>query len=261
MLAAIDDLRFGILVRGARIRRDWRQVDLAQSVGVSDATISRVERGHLDAVALGTIRAIARALDIRVELLARSRSADLDRLVSAKHAALAESVLKWLVGFDGWTVRPEVSFSRYGERGVIDLLGWHPGRRALLVVELKTAIVDVGELIGTLDRKLRNGAEVGRGLGWEPAAVSSVLVVAEGSTNRRRIGAHVATFRSAMPERVAALRRWLKEPSGSVRALTFFSDRHHGQVIQQLAHRERVTSRTRCRSACGACSGELERPR
>ena len=43
---------------------------------------------------------------------------------------------------------PEVSFSIYGERGVIDILAWHPGRRALLIIELKTDIVDVNELVG-----------------------------------------------------------------------------------------------------------------
>ena len=74
--------------------------------------ISRIERGHVDGVTLGTLRRIARALEISVELLPRSRSANVDRLVHAKHAELAESVIRWLGGFAGWIVRPEVSFSR-----------------------------------------------------------------------------------------------------------------------------------------------------
>ncbi len=180
MLPSMDDIRFGILVRTARIRRGWRQRDLATAVGVSDATISRVERGHLDSAGLGRIRAIARALDIRVELLPRSRGSELDRLISSRHAAPGESVTKWLGGLGGWGVRPEVSFSRYGERGIIDLLAWHPGTRSLLVIELKAAIVDVGELLGTLGRKARNAWELARGMGWEPATVSSLLIVAEG---------------------------------------------------------------------------------
>ena len=48
-----------------------------------------------------------------------------------------------------WVVRPEVSFSIYGERGVIDVLAWHPARRAILVIELKTELVDINELMGT----------------------------------------------------------------------------------------------------------------
>ena len=154
----MDDVQLGIVVRTARIRRGWRQSDLAGIVGLSDGTISRVERGHLSSVSLGALRRIAQALDIRVELLPRSRSANVHRLANARHADLAEAVIKWLLGLGGWIVRPEVSFSRYGERGVIDLLAWHPGRRALLVIELKTLIVDIGELLGTLDRKARDRA-------------------------------------------------------------------------------------------------------
>lgn len=48
---------------------------------------------------------------------------------------------------------PEVSFSIYGERGVIDLLAWHGPSRTLLVIELKTEVVDAAEMLGVLDRK------------------------------------------------------------------------------------------------------------
>ena len=238
----MDDIRFGMVVRTARVNRGWRQRDLARVAGVSDAVISRVERGHVDGVSVGTLRKIALSLDIRVELLPRSRSANVDRLMNALHAKLAESVVRWLGTFGGWIVRPEVSFSRFGERGVVDLLAWHPGRRALLVIELKTAIVDVGELLGTLDRKVRNAWEIGRGLGWDPAIVACVLIVAEGPTNRRRIAAHEATFGASLPDRIVELRRWLKEPVAELRALAFFADRRQGQVIQRFDHRQRVTA-------------------
>jgi len=230
-----------MVVRAARVKRGWRQRDLARAVHVSDATISRVERGHLDPVGLGTIRKIALGLDIRVELLPRSRSANIDRLVHALHAELAESVVRWLEAFGGWVVRPEVSFSRFGERGIVDLLAWQPRRRALLVIELKTAVVDVGELLGTLDRKVRNAWEVARGLGWDPAMVACLLIVAEGPTNRRRIEAHEATFRASLPDRIVQVRRWLRDPASELRALMFFADRHQGHVVRRFDHRQRVT--------------------
>jgi transcriptional regulator with XRE-family HTH domain len=236
-----------MVVRAARVKRGWRQRDLARAVHVSDATISRVERGHLDAVSLGTLRKIALGLDIRVELLPRSRSASVDRLVNALHAELAESVVRWLDTFGGWVVRPEVSFSRFGERGIVDLLAWHPDRRALLVIELKSAIIDVGELLGTLDRKIRNAWEIGRGLGWDPVTVACVLIVAEGPTNRRRVEAHAATFRASLPDRIVRFRRWLQSPTSDLRALVFFADRHQGQVIQRFDHRQRVTAVNRRR--------------
>jgi hypothetical protein len=42
-------------------------------------------------------------------------------MLDAAHGRLGESVTRWLVAA-GWEVRPEVSFSRWGERGAIDLL-------------------------------------------------------------------------------------------------------------------------------------------
>ena len=49
-----------------------------------------------------------------------------------------------------------------GERGVIDILAWHAATRTLLVIELKTEIVDINELMGTVDRKRRLAATVAR---------------------------------------------------------------------------------------------------
>ena len=152
----MDNLRLGITVRTVRIRRGWRQDDLAAATHVSRAQIGRIEHGHADAIKLGTLRHICAALEIRVDLVPRWRGADLDRMLSARHSLLAESVVNALPrDSPEWQVFPEVSFSIWGERGVIDLLAWHPGRRALLVIELKTELVDVGETLGTMDRKQR----------------------------------------------------------------------------------------------------------
>jgi len=40
----------------------------------------------------------------------------------------------------------------YGERGVIDILCFHSPTGSLLVIELKTEIVDVQDLVGGVDR-------------------------------------------------------------------------------------------------------------
>src|SRR6185369_16399984 len=111
------------------------QRELASAAGVSRSTVSRLERGVLDALSLRSIRAVAKVLDVRVELLPRSRAADLERVVSGAHAALAQAVVAWLGRFSGWVVRPEVGFSVYGERGVIDLACWHAATRSLLIIE------------------------------------------------------------------------------------------------------------------------------
>ena len=213
-----------------------RQLDVARAAGVSRATISRVERGHFDQLALSTIRSVGRALDVRMELVGRSRGADLDRLANGRHAALAEHVARQIAALRGWIVRPEVSFAVYGERGVIDLLAWHAQSRSLLVIELKTEIVDVGEILATLGRKVRLGNVIARDLGWVPLNVSCWLAVGHGATNRRRVSAHLTVFSAALPDRTPRLHAWLASPTGLIRALSFVADARPGNVRAELCH-------------------------
>ena len=172
----MEDDRLGSAIRAVRIRRGWRQIDLAAAARVSRSTISRMERGHVGSLSVDMLRSIAGALDVRVELRGRWRGGDLDRLLNARHSALHEVVARYLAGLPGWIREPEVSFAIYGERGVIDILAWHPGRRALLVIELKTDIADVNELVGTVDRKRRLAARVAHERGWDVGAEATVSV-------------------------------------------------------------------------------------
>jgi transcriptional regulator with XRE-family HTH domain len=239
----MDDLRFGSIVRAARVRRGWRQLDLADAAGVSRGSVSRIERGALDDIAVSMIRRVATALEIRVELLPRSRHAELDRLVSARHAALAEHVGGWLRRIPGWTFRPEVSFSFYGDRGVVDIVAWNERVQALLLVELKTEIVDVGEVLGTLDRRHRLGAQIGAQLSWRPAVIGSALLIGDSRVNRNRVRAHAATFRAGLPDDGRRLRGWLREPVSELRALTFVSNARHGGVRSAFSAPRRVRAR------------------
>lgn len=112
----MDDQRVGAMLRAAQLRRGRRQRDLGASARVSDATVSRIERGHVEGLSIGAMCRVAAALDVRVELLPRSRSAALDRLINVRHADLAEAVVGRLSSLPGWIARPEVSFGIYGER-------------------------------------------------------------------------------------------------------------------------------------------------
>jgi len=178
------------MLRMVRIRRGLRQRDVARKAGVSDATVSRIERGHVRTMTIGALDAVAAAVEVRLDHRARWRGGDLEMLMSRAHSALAEVVITRLNGIGGWEVKPELSFAIYGERGVVDLLAWHEATRALVVIELKTEIVDVGELLGTLDRKRRLGAQIAATVGWiRPASVSMALLIADGRTNQRRVAA------------------------------------------------------------------------
>jgi transcriptional regulator with XRE-family HTH domain len=223
----MDDLRFGSVIRSVRIKRRWRQRDVAGAAAVSTSTISRIERGHLDRLSLAAIRRVAAALDVRVELQARWRAGDLDRLLNAKHSAFHEEVARMFRrDLPDWVFEPEVSFAIYGERGVIDILAWHPRLRAVLVIELKTDIVDVNDLVGGVDRKRRLAWQVARERGWEPDTVSVWVIVAAGRTNRARIAAHGGMLRAAYPMDGRRIRTWLREPNRPVAALSMWHDVH-----------------------------------
>src|SRR6476646_239044 len=243
------DQRFGTVIRSRRIRRRLTQSDLARLCGVSRATISRAERGHLDTLSLRTIRAIATHLDVRVDLAPRWRAGDLDRLLNARHSGLHELVARHLAELPEWVAQPEVSFAIYGERGVIDILAWHPGRRALLVIELKTDIADVNELVGTVDRKGRHAVGIAIERGWiqahdPPPSVSIWVIVADGHTNRRRIQAHRAVLRAAFPADGRAIGGWLRNPTQPIRALSLWPSARGRNAIAGRPRIRRVSRRS-----------------
>jgi transcriptional regulator with XRE-family HTH domain len=218
-------------------------VDLAARARVSATTIGRVERGRLDGIGLGTLRAVAEALGARFEPALRWQGPDLERLVDARHAALHEALARWLGALDGWVLEPEVSFSYFGERGVIDIVAWHPGRRSLLVIELKTEIVDVGRLLGSMDQRRRLGWRIARDRGWDPVTVSTWVVLAPSRTNHRSLAAYATVLRRKFPVDGRGLRRWLRDPIGRVDALSFLPERHLTPVRRPVAPTRRVTIR------------------
>jgi transcriptional regulator with XRE-family HTH domain len=222
-MTTMDFERCGRVVRAVRIRRRWRQFDVATHAHVHRSMVSRIERGHGDHVTIAALERVAAALDIRLTMNTQWRGGDLDRLLSAAHSALHERVADFFADLGGWDLRPEVSFSIGGERGVIDILAWHAATRTLLVIELKTEIADVNDLMTTMGRRLRLAARVGRDLNWVPAVVAGWVIVADTSTNRRRVRAHAKVLRNAFPADGSVMRGWVRTPSGPVRGLSFWS--------------------------------------
>jgi len=238
----MDDQRLGSTIRAVRLKRGWRQVDLAARARVSPATISRLERGHPGSLSLDIIRRVAAALDVRVDLVPRWRAGDLDRLLNAKHSQLHELVARWFADeLPAWVLAPEVSYAIYRERGVIDIVAWHPGRRAILVIELKTDIVDVNQVIGKVGEKARLIRRIVKDRGWVPLTVSTWVIVAAGRTNRARLASHQAVLRAAFPADGRGIRRWLADPVGSVAALSLWTD----VAARPLTPTRRVRCRTK----------------
>ena len=165
-------------------------------------------------MSLRTTRALFGALDAGCNLAPWWRSGQLDRLLDEDHATLVGRAVEWLRRH-GWHVDLEVTFAVYSERGSIDLLATRRSDRSVLVVEVKTRLMSVEELLRTLDRKVRLASQiVHEREGWRPAVVGRLVVLADDSTNRRRV-ARSAALAAAFPMRSWALNEWLDHPEGA----------------------------------------------
>jgi transcriptional regulator with XRE-family HTH domain len=210
----VRDVQVGRAVRALRSRRGLTQQRLGALAGVSQATVSLVERGRFDRLALRTVRGLFEALDASAELDVRWRRGELDRLVDRRHAALVEATVRWL-RVAGWLVEVEVSYAVYGERGSIDVLAFEPRSLVLLVVEVKSELAAVEQTVRKLDEKARHaGSIAAERFGWRGGTIVRLLVLPEATTSRRRVRDHEATFETAFPMRGVVLRRWLRNPVG-----------------------------------------------
>jgi transcriptional regulator with XRE-family HTH domain len=233
--SGVDLVRFGRGIRALRMRRHWRQVDLAAAADVSQTIVTRIERGAADTVPLRKVERVGAALGARVDVRLNYNGEALDRHLDAAHSQLVEFVAGYLRG-RGWEVVLEATFSIFGERGSVDVLGWHAATRSVLIVEVKSIVPDVQAMLAAIDRKGRLAPAIARDRGWQAGAISTLLVIGGSRTSRRRVEAHAITFEQTFPDRAVAARRWLAAPRRSepLRALWFVSS------SQQVTGRHRV---------------------
>lgn len=209
-LFAMDDALTGRTLRALRHRRGWRQADLAAASGIARSVVSELEAGRIESHTIGALRRSVHAAGGMLRLQVDVPGGDRSRLLDADHARL-QSAWAGQLERAGWEVVPEATFSVYGERGSIDLLAWHAPARVVLVVELKTVIVDAGDLRATLDRKARLAPILARERGWQPGVVVPALIALEGTTVRRRLAEHAALF-ARLNVRGRDATRWLRAP-------------------------------------------------
>jgi transcriptional regulator with XRE-family HTH domain len=197
-------------------------VDVAEKAGVSEATVSAVEHGQFESTSLRIVRGVAAAAGVSLSVTPRWRGPDLYRLLDEKHAAIAGCVVTRLTAL-GWAAKPEHTFSIYGERGSIDVLAWLPSRRAALVVEVKTQLVDLQDLLSTLDRKRRLAVVVAQGLGWRPEVVGTLLVMPAETQARNSVVKHRALLDGSYPARGAEVQDWLRTPQRDLGGIWFLN--------------------------------------
>jgi hypothetical protein len=141
---------------------------------------------------------------------------------------------------------------------VIDIVAWHPASRTVLVIELKTRIVDVSDLMATMDVRRRLALRIARDRGWEPVAIGLWVVVAPSRTNSRVLAEHATILRAKFPADGRVMRRWVAKPSGDVAALSFMPQVHLGDLGRDATTPKRVR---RSRASVDGASNEPVSPR
>ncbi|TME80876.1 MAG: helix-turn-helix transcriptional regulator [Chloroflexi bacterium] len=224
----VNDRTVGRVVRILRRRKGMTQRQLGGACGLSQGAISKLEAGRIDHTTIETVRIVLSRLNAELSLQIFWREGIIDRLLDERHAALVGQTAHQLRRF-GWVVAPEVSYSEYGERGSIDLLGSRPAFGALVVVEVKTDLISLEATLRKLDEKARLAPRVARErLGWQASSVGCVLVLLDESTARRRVARHAVVLDQALPARGRAVSRWIRQPAGSLAGIWFLSDTTSG---------------------------------
>jgi transcriptional regulator with XRE-family HTH domain len=229
-----------------RVRQRLTQAALSARAGVSRQAVSLLECGHARRLKMGTVESILSALGARMEVRVLWNGPELDRLMDAGHAAIGARIKQRLERW-GWIVRVEVSYSRYGERGRMDLLAWHPAARTLLVVEIKTELVDVQSLLGSLDVKARLGRHVAEQFGWDVRSVVPAIVFSEGRTTRRHL-VRLDTLFDRFNVRGRKAVSWLRQPTSTPAGVLWFVTTPSGEIARTAAHKKRVKGAMRLAS-------------
>ncbi|MBI3746634.1 MAG: helix-turn-helix transcriptional regulator [Chloroflexi bacterium] len=207
--ASIAPQVVGQHVRALRLAIGWSQHELAKRAGISQPHLSRIERAARPDLTFATAEALLRALGARLAISVEAPYlADRRSQRDPAHARLVAAVLSRLRR-SGWTGNMEVEVGGDRSRGWIDILAFHPSTRAVLVIEVKTEIHDLGSIVRTLTWYEREAGPAARRLGWRPASVAGCLLLLGTEVNDARAAANRAALADAFPVRAHELQACL----------------------------------------------------
>lgn len=191
-LAALGDE-----ARASRIRRGSTQRQLAERAGVSQTTISRLERGRGGGLTLDSWQRIFGALGRR--LLVEAARDPVQEPRDAGHLLLQELVLRmgrkagYLGSFE-LSLRPSDP-TRSSDVGLRD-----DRRRRLLLIECWNTIGDIGASARSTSRKVAEAEAFAIAVGGErPHRVASCWVVRATERNRRLLARYPEVFTARFP--------------------------------------------------------------
>jgi len=237
----MTDDRAGRLIAAVRKHLRLRQDDLARLADVDQKVVSLLERGELARVSVVRFRRVCAALKIEPVLELRWRGGLADRLIDRGHARIVEAVTTELVRL-GWECVPEYTFNVFGDRGSVDIVAWHPVRRGLLLIEVKTWLTDLQAMLSSLSRKVRLvPGLVAKERGWDRLSLGHVVVILDTRRNRSIVASHRATFDASFPARTVAVRAWLRAPTSNQAGFWFLALRPEAPASRRPGSSDRAS--------------------
>jgi transcriptional regulator with XRE-family HTH domain len=209
------------VIRETRLAIGRTQADLAARASTSQATVSRVEAEQIDRADLATIGRLLDALQVRAEIkLEAPFLADRRRQRDRAHAYCVAFLARRLT-MSGWIVEREVEIQGKRSHGWIDVLAYRHMDGALLVIELKTEIEDLGRIERSLGWYLREAPWAVRRFGWHPRQSIGALIVLDTRATADRLRSNRDAFAQSFPFRAEWLTRCLRGETAvrQVRAL------------------------------------------
>lgn len=179
--------------------------------GVSQSTISAIERASIADLPIATAVRVLTALDVRIDLRLLPPLITGPMVRDRAHARCVAYVVRQLE-VAGWLVATEVAVSDGRWHGFIDVLAYHPIEHVLLVIEVKTTFDDVGAIDRQLGMYERLAWTAAQDRGWRPRAITGALLVLATGSNDRRLVEHRRYLGRRYRLRSAALLRFIADP-------------------------------------------------
>jgi len=189
--------RLGVELRAARVRRRVTQDDLAARAGLSQAAVSRAERGRGGSMTIDAWQRLAVAVGMPLRIsFGRDPLAD---TADAAHLAIQELVLAVARGA-GFSGRFELATRPTQPARSIDVSLIHEARRSIVVAECWNTFGDVGAGARSSARKLAEARDLAVSRwGEAPHRVGLLWVVRASAANRALVARYPEVFASQFP--------------------------------------------------------------
>lgn len=193
-------ITFARITRTTRVRLRLTQQHVAEVVGVSRGHIAKIEAGRANP-SIGLVERIAAALDLQVELIARTPTivgATGQRdFVHARCLGYVDDRLRNA----GWATAREVEIVHAHSHGWIDLVAFDLKSGTLVIIEVKTRLDDLGAVERQVGWYERSAHDVAQRLGWRSRRVASWLLILASEEVEATLRANRASMARAFPAR------------------------------------------------------------